>query len=387
MLINTFQKQLFKKIEINHCFIYNRSTFMAISINTLPPELIGNITRFVDRSTLATLKLVSKLFADSNELHEQLFAKEHPNLRITSLPASSWKGLHVSRRLAEQNLLKGFYRIEMLETLPTEAVNHYTWISPQGRLFAIYLEQSSKTTLVIRDLQKQQSISKDLEPLSYYSIQDIQDETYVSIRNFNQFLLYKIGNTLEQVAIFHCETNRTRAFWIKGPNSFQLATTFNNELRVRFTQENSSSKTFNQPPRILGQFFIGEEPFIVVFSDGKLNVYHTATLQDCFSLKVEPHWNIQALKFLKYYESALYLQFNDEQILLYQIPTPSEPLNPLNIRLQWETINRDSFTFKQKFSSSHSSTPSNMDRFILRTHGTLPPENHPSFSAPWPLSI
>jgi hypothetical protein len=304
---------------------------MAVS---LPGDLLLRFTQFADRQTLAALCLVSKLFANSELLHECLFAREHPNLNLTQIQTTSWRELRVQRTLAERNLLRGLFRPESIFTPPPGAQDLIALVF-QGRQFITYsINQTDPPAFFIYEVEKKKTLSF---PISLHhrgiSLLQMYGNLYVHLTSYNHpffsFSLLKVGNDLTEVQ--QCTTNQAPidwAWWIfcKESNSFCLAMTNENQLWISTSPTACRTKTFNTQVKIVGHFFFGERSLLMLhFKDGvninkNIDVYDFDTLELCFSLKT-PWFPIKFVKVLQEDEELVVSHSKETKAAVYEIPS------------------------------------------------------------------
>src|SRR6202030_2956791 len=150
----------------------------------LPNDALLSIIRFADRQTMATLRLVSKLFANSEELHWRLFGLEHPNLDLTEIQVPSWKELRIQRILAERNLLSGLFRKEPIYSTPPKAEDLEIHVL-QGIPFIAYsinctdcIEENGPPTFFLYEIQKKKLLSFPI-PLPFTEDMDMDTDFFL----------------------------------------------------------------------------------------------------------------------------------------------------------------------------------------------------------------
>ena len=301
---------------------------MAVSF---PSDLLLRFTQFADQQTLAALRLVSKLFANSELLHEHLFAREHPNLNLTQIQTTSWKELRVQRTLAERNLLRGLFRPESIYTPPPGAQYLKTWVL-QGRQFITYwINQTNPPTFFLYEVQKKKILSF---PTPAHDVRWFLDELYgniyvplVSCNNLFSYSLLKVGKDLTEVQQYTTNQKPDSLWWIfcKKLNSFCLAMTNENQLRISTSPTSCRTKTFNMQVKIVGHFFFGERSLLMLcFNDGvninaKIDVYDFDTLELCFSL--ETPWFPASVKVLQQDQELIVSHTGKKCAAVYEIPS------------------------------------------------------------------
>jgi len=295
---------------------------MTVQLHT---DLLLRITQFADRQTLAALRLVSKLFSNFEPLYERLFGLEHPNLNITEIQPTSWKELRVQRTLAERNLLNGLFQKELIFTLPQGAINSKTWALQERQLVSYWQNQANSSTFFLYDVQKKQTLSFPVPftvspPVmglssSREELKEIGGGIYASItgshNNQRIFLLVKVDDgALTEIQRYTANQHYSSSKWIfcKETNSFCLATTTDNQLKIWKTPESCITKDFDKEVMIAGHFFWDEHSLLMLYfvhelhfqrnvevqPDGNISVCDFSTLEKSFD--VAPPWRSGNLK-------------------------------------------------------------------------------------------
>jgi hypothetical protein len=332
---------------------------MAVS---LPGDLLLRFTQFADRQTLAALCLVSKLFANSELLHECLFAREHPNLNLTQIQTTSWRELRVQRTLAERNLLRGLFRPESIFTPPSGAQD-LTALVFQGRQLITYsINQTDPPAFFLYEVQKKKTLSF---PISLhqvgFSLHELYGNIYVHLCSYNHpffsFSLLKVGNDLtgvQQYTTNQAPTNWPWWIFCKKSDSFCLAMTNENQLWISTSPTSCRSKTFNRQVKIVGHFFFGERSLLVLHFKDEVNinknidVYDFDTLELCFSLKT-PWFPLQSVKVLQQDQELVISHSKETDAAVYEIPSfPEIPATYEYCRRLWAPADSMTIYFKAK---------------------------------------
>ncbi len=337
---------------------------MSTAPITLVTDLWVHIPKYCDRLALVTLRLAAKIFAESETIYEQLFARRCPHLTIT-LPPSTWKELYLSRCQAEQNMLNGLYQIKTLFTFPARASNQEILTFSQGRQLVTYRLGKS---LEIQDLHKTRSLFLPVDPAAqlFYQIQECNHQLYLLISTSSTLTIYQIKNTLAKIASYSCKEIATSLRLIPSTNShsFWIAATFGTvalpspilpttELKIwhHNSQDPVSSTPTTMPlsrvpededaevddqmqlserafkPTILQSYSENENHFIVVKLGLKIAIYNICTLQKSMTLNLDSLTasapQIDA-KILQTDQSTILMIVHYNKGWIYEMPKPSD---------------------------------------------------------------
>jgi len=322
-------------------------------VQLLPSDLLLRICYSANLQTLVILRLVSKLFANSETLHERLFALEHPNLNLTLIRKTSWTELRIQRALAERNLLGAVFWKELIFTLPPGALHAKASVL-QERPFITYwtiqTDPTNPSVFSLYDVQKKQLLSFPVPfhmPLmsreSYSSptteLEEIEGGIYVSIEGClgNQlcfFLLKASDRALTEIHRYFSNEPYFSSKWIfcKETNSFCLALTTENQLKILQSLPSSTAcktKSFSQPVKIAGHFFLDDHSLLMLYffnstSDlvgGKITVYDFNTLENCFDLELPFISDDNQVKVLLQDQKLLLFSDKFHKACVYEIPS------------------------------------------------------------------
>ncbi|HEX4839768.1 MAG TPA: hypothetical protein VFU89_04940 [Rhabdochlamydiaceae bacterium] len=296
-------------------------------------------SRFADRQTLATLRLVSKLFASSETLYERLFGLEHHNLNLSQIQCLSWKERRTQRILAERNLLNGLFHQELIFTPPPEALHLETWALQEKQFISYWVEQTNLLTFFLYEVQKKKTLSFTI-PLAFRirgffaSFEELDGGMHVSITTFynNQrtFFLLKVDDgALTEIQRYTSNEIFSSFKWIfcKNSQSFRLAMTTENRLQISTTPTSCNTKYFATNVFIGGHFFWDERSLLMLHypgiepRDDLITICDFDTLEDCFYLETPWLPVKRKAKVLLQDKKLTVFQYNTAEACVFEIPS------------------------------------------------------------------
>lgn len=280
-------------------------------VTPLDNDALLRICLVADRQTMATFRLVSRLFAYSEELNERLFGLEHPNLNVSQIQCPSWKEQRIQRILAERNYLNGLFRKELIWSIPPKAEDVEIRVL-QERPFIAYTinctEEGHPPTFFLYDIQKKKMLSF-LTPLSFdpnmsihFVFEELPGGIHVAIRCFHNdkiifFLLKADDESLTEIQRHTIDDNddelltSSKWFFCEKINSYCLAITVENRLLIWTTKTSCITKHFGEVIYIVDIFFRGKHSLLMLYSShvgpsekDKTSVYDLDTLEKYFIL-------------------------------------------------------------------------------------------------------